>query len=131
MSDIFQTLAQELADATTSYDNEVVEHEATAEDRDHAYVRLNEAWEWTSTGTSGAATCSLADQMQADKRAILDAIGEGHTDDEDPVALINEAMGGLYDAAYALRAYLVSIGLPSEPVTFDSPELRALAEALF
>lgn len=134
MTDIFQTLARELADAQTLYDNEHVEHEATQADRDHAYLRLTEAWEWTSTGPSGSTGRSLAEVLEADQKAIWAALcrdpDTGGT--EDLPGAVAEAIERLPAAADALRSYLVSIGHPSDPVTSADlpPALWNLAEWL-
>lgn len=133
-ADIFTTLAQELADMSTAYDYELIEHRATQDDRDHAYHRLAEAWELTSTGSAGCADRSLAEVLQADQAAIWAALGRDPDTGgpEDLAGAVAEAVETLPTAADALRDYLVSQGYPADPVTSTDlpPTLRALADVL-
>ncbi len=132
--DVIATLARELADLQTELDNERHEHEATSSDRDHAYTRLTEAWEWTSTGTAGAQTQSLAETLRADQDAIWHELGYDEPGGAHELAAsVREAVAALPTAANALRDYLVSIGQDPNPVSHASlpPALAALADALF
>lgn len=132
-ADIFTTLAQELADMSTAYDYELTEHRATQDDRDHAYHRLAEAWELTSTGSAGCADRSLADVMRDDQDRLWTALGHDDTGSVDElVAAVESAVETLPTAADALRDYLVSQGYPADPVTSTDlpPTLRALADVL-
>ena len=122
MTDVFTTLAQECADLQT--------------ERDHLAGQIADAW--VSLGfDDGAPPTSgqtLAAQIDADARERRAALGAWDDESESVVQRI-EALVVIADA-YSdvpdlLRAYLVSIGLPAHPITFDSPELRALAEAVF
>lgn len=96
----------------------------------HRDQRLLEAWEWTSTGTPGCETRSLAEQMETDLRGIFAALGEDYTPDQDPAERITEALEQMPTALDALRRYLTRQGLPADPIRLDDPDLWALYEAL-
>lgn len=135
MTDIFQTLAQELADAHSRIDSDnaafesqiAMQHELREQyeaDRDEARDVLREGLEERDELREivSDAWAALGHHEAEPDGSLADAITDALPDEEERASLT--------DAGDALRAYLVSIGLPSDPVTFDSPELRALADLL-
>jgi len=86
-------------------------------DRDETIRELREAIEATWHEINGGAKGGEPD-------ALAEAVG-AYLDEQ-----LDEERTERTDAADHLRAYLVSRGLPSDPVKLDDPHLDALARAL-
>lgn len=114
--------------------------EAANEQLAHANMRLAEAWAAAGgspeSSSIGEAVQTLRDAIEATWHEINGGAPAGEPDAlaEAVGAYLDEQLGEerteRTDAADRLRAYLVSRGLPSDPVKLDDPHLDALARAL-
>lgn len=118
MTDLAQMLTESedaLAERTRERDEARDTIEGLDEQLEHANMRLSEAWERVRENP---------DVEGPEKQSLAEAVGQACD------AAYAQGAEGLTAAQDHLRAYLVSRGLPSDPVKLDDPHLDALARVL-